>query len=97
MLVSIDTSPISDQWTESFSFYAFSIPLPGTTRYVVKTSVPHTVSNEVTTHVSRHKLTTSLFETSWDFMMDIYVYPAAPDDCLDVIPNESFAETGYNR
>ena len=91
MLVSMDTSAIPSPWIETLSFYAFTIPLPGTTRYIVKTSVPDNTSamSDASSHISRHKLTAVSFETSWDFIMEVHVYPAAPDDCLDVISTES--------
>ena len=91
MLVSMDTSAIPSPWTETLSFYAFTIPLPSTTRYIVKTSVPDSTSamSESRSHSSRHKLTTVSFETSWDFIMEVHVYPASPNDCLDVISPES--------
>ena len=95
MLVSMDPSTALREWSSSLSFYAFTIPLPGSTRYIVKTSIPiPSTSKDVVSHFFQHKLTTSLFETSWDYVMDIFVYPASQDDCFDMIAPEYMPSTG---
>ena len=87
MLISMDPLPFSSEWTRSFSFYALTIPLRGMTQYFVKSVVPSLVNDKNDrSHVSRHKLTPSNFEKGWDFVMGLYVFPASPEDCSDLIP-----------
>lgn len=69
----------ADNWQVAFSFYAFDIPVPGTCAYYLHHSLRSINSTDA--GVRRHRLHTGHPQFPWEFRMNIYVFPAALEDC----------------
>lgn len=68
-----------EEWDSSIKFYAFDIPLPGTICYRVQHCNRSIYS--LSAVIPRHRVTTDDERVPWEFRMNIYVMPAALEDC----------------
>jgi hypothetical protein len=66
-------------FSNSISFYAFDIPVPDTMCYHVQHCTRSIYS--LAAAIPRHRFTTEDPRTPWEFRMDLYVVPAALEDC----------------
>lgn len=79
MLIALDNIQRPEEWDSSLSFYAFDIPIPGTILYTLHHCLRSIHSAEAS--IPRHRLTTEYPRNPWEFRMNIYVFPAALEDC----------------
>jgi hypothetical protein len=79
MLVALDNIQRPEEWDASLSFYAFDIPVPGTILYTLQHCLRSIHSAEAS--IPRHRLTTEHPKNPWEFRMNVYVFPAALEDC----------------
>ena len=79
MIVAMGEIEHEEEWTYTAQFYAFDIPLPGTTMYSLHhcTRSIHSAAASIT----RHRLTKDDPWTPWDFRFNIFVFPADIEDC----------------
>jgi hypothetical protein len=69
----------AEEWDSSIRFYAFDVPVPGTTLYTLQHCLRSIYSAEAS--IPRHRLTTEHPHNPWEFRMNMYVFPAALEDC----------------
>ena len=79
MMIARDNIQRPEEWDSSLSFYAFDVPVPGTMQYVLQHCVRSIHS--ALASIPRHRLTTEQPHNPWEFRMNIYVIPAALEDC----------------
>jgi hypothetical protein len=79
MLIALDNILRAEEWDSSLQFYAFDIPVPGTILYTLQHCLRSINSAEAS--IPRHRLTTEFPKNPWEFRMNIYVFPAALEDC----------------
>eukprot|EP01038_Epipyxis_sp_PR26KG_P011033 gene11033-14814_t len=77
----IAMSPIDrpEEWDCSIKFYAFDVPIPGTSSYTVQHCLRSIHSVAAT--VPRHRLTKEDPRNPWEFRFIIYLFPAYLEDC----------------
>ena len=79
VLIAMDTILNPEEWDNSLKFYAFDVPVPGTILYTLQHCLRSIHSAEAC--IPRHRLTTEFPRNPWEFRMNIYVFPAALEDC----------------
>ena len=79
MLIALDQIQRPEEWDTSLKFYAFDIPIPGTVMYTLQHCLRSIHSAEAS--IPRHRLTNEFPYHPWEFRMNIYVFPAALEDC----------------
>mmetsp|Transcript_15284 Transcript_15284/g.33737 ORF Transcript_15284/g.33737 Transcript_15284/m.33737 type:complete len:421 (-) Transcript_15284:53-1315(-) len=79
MLVALDSILRPEEWDSSIQFYAFDVPIPGTTLYTLQHCLRSIMSSDAS--IPRHRLTTQYARNPWEFRMNVYVFPAALEDC----------------
>lgn len=79
MLVALEDVQRPEEWDSSIRFFAFDVPVPGSTLYTLQHCLRSIHSAQAS--IPRHRLTTEQPHGPWEFRMNVYVMPAALDDC----------------
>jgi len=83
MVVALDTFDRIEEWTPTFTFYAWDVAVPGTRGYTLQHIIPSIYSTA--TYFRRHRLCTVYPSLPWEFRMTIFAFPADKHECTVAI------------